>query len=375
MRRPGRLGRAERGEERGARLRRLAVYSDADVLGGAELALGNLLGELTPEVEVTVLGTDRVIVDAIASRRPGSQTLLLPPVRNKRDLGPAAAHLGALRRLRPQVLHANQRTPWSCQYAIAAGLLTPGVRVVSVEHSAIPSPYRRQRWVRRALMRRVGAHVAVGERAARRVEGFVGLPAGSVRTIHNGIPEGAPAEARELAPPPVVGTLTRVDRHKGLDVLVEALRELPHAHGVVVGEGPELEALRELGRSRGLGERLVARGFDPDPRGVLASFDVFVLPSRSESFPLSILEAMLAGRPVVASDVGSVPEAVLDGETGLLVPPGDAAALADALRRLLDDPELRRRMGERGRTIVRERFTAARMARDYERLYAEVLSA
>jgi glycosyltransferase involved in cell wall biosynthesis len=247
------------------------------------------------------------------------------------------------------------------------------VRVVSVEHSAIPSPDPWQRTLRRALMRRVSAHVAVGERAARLVEGYVGLPAGAVRTIHNGVPDAPSGAARTLAPAPVVGTVTRVDRHKGLDVLVEALRELPEAHGVVVGEGPELPALRELARSRGVGERLTMTGFDPDARGVLEGFDVFVLPSLFESFPLSVLEAMLAARPVVASDVGSVAEAVIDGETGLLVPPGDASALVAALRRLLDDPELRRRMGERGRSLARERFTAAGMARDYERLYAEVL--
>ncbi|MFN2617709.1 MAG: glycosyltransferase [Thermoleophilaceae bacterium] len=352
----------------------LAVYSDADVLGGAELALANLLGELAPEIEVTVLGTSAPIVEAIAARRGDCRTTILPGVGDKRDLGPIAAHLRAIRRLRPDVLHANQRSPWSCQYAIAAGLLAPGVRVVSVEHSAIPSQDRWQRRLRRALMRRVAAHVAVGERAARLVEGYVGLPAGAVRTIHNGIPDHGPVPARSLAPAPVVGTITRVDRHKGLDVLLEALRELPQAHAVVVGEGPELAALLERARSSGVGDRLVAPGFDPDPRSALAGFDVFVLPSRFESFPLSILEAMLAGLPVVASEVGSVPEAVREGETGFLVPPGDAAALAGALRRLLDDAELRTQMGERGRALVRERFTAARMARDYERLYSDVLA-
>jgi len=172
----------------------------------------------------------------------------------------------------------------------------------------------------------------------------------------------------------VVGTVTRVDRHKGLEVLVEALRQLPQAHGVVVGEGPELPALRKLAEARGVGERLVTTGFDPEPRAALQGFDVFVLPSRFESLPLSILEAMSAGLPVVASEVGSVPEAVLDGETGLLVPAGDAAALAGAMGRLLDDPDLRRRMGERGQELARERFSAARMARDYERLYARVLA-
>src|SRR4051812_17008604 len=132
MRPGGRLRRRKRGDSTGGGLPwRLGVYSDAEVLGGAEQVLVNLLPELRPEIEVTVIGTDAAIVERISASRPASRTLLVPPVRNKRDLAPIAAHLRALLRLRPQLLHVNQRTPWSCQYAIAAGLLTPGVRVVS----------------------------------------------------------------------------------------------------------------------------------------------------------------------------------------------------------------------------------------------------
>src|SRR5437763_8334591 len=323
MRPGGRLSEQRSGDRPGGGPpRRLVVYTDAELVGGAEQVLVNLLAELRPEIEVTVMGTSSAVVERISAARPGSAMELVPVVRTKRDLGPIAAHLRTLMRLRPNVLHANQRTPWSCQYAIAAGLLVPGAKVVSVEHSAIPSPDRGQRVLRRALMRGVAAHVAVGDRAARRVEHFVGLPPGSVQAIHNGVPDPPPAPTRRLAPAPVVGTVTRVDRHKGLEVLVEALRQLPQAHGVVVGEGPELPALRKLAEARGVGERLVTTGFDPEPRAALQGFDVFVLPSRFESLPLSILEAMSAGLPVVASEVGSVPEAVLDGETGLLVPAG-----------------------------------------------------
>jgi glycosyltransferase involved in cell wall biosynthesis len=96
------------------------------------------------------------------------------------------------------------------------------------------------------------------------------------------------------------------------------------------------------------------------------------VPSRFEGFPLVVPEAMLVGLAIVASDVGSVPEAVHDNETGLLVPPGDAQALADALRRLLADEATRSALGERGRALARERFTAAAMARAFEALYAEV---
>ena len=101
---------------------------------------------------------------------------------------------------------------------------------------------------------------------------------------------------------------------------------------------------------------------------------MLALPSLSESFGISAVEAMLARVPVVATDVGSVSEAVVDGETGMLVPPGDPRALAGALRVLLGDPGLRARIGERGRVLALDRFTPAAMARGYEALYAELLA-
>ena len=99
-----------------------------------------------------------------------------------------------------------------------------------------------------------------------------------------------------------------------------------------------------------------------------------MLPSRYEGLPLAVLDAMLAELPVVAADVGSVREAVEDGSTGLLVPPDDPHALAAALRRVLDDPQLGHALGRRARAVALERFTARAMARRYEALYEELLS-
>ena len=111
-----------------------------------------------------------------------------------------------------------------------------------------------------------------------------------------------------------------------------------------------------------------------EPRRHLSSFTVFCLPSRSESFPLSVVEAMLAGLPVVATAVGSVPEAVRDGDTGFVVPVDDPDALAVAIRRLLEDSELRREMGLEARRLALECFTSERMVAGFERLYQELLA-
>jgi glycosyltransferase involved in cell wall biosynthesis len=347
---------------------RIAVYSDSALFGGAETSLGHLVAELDPGLDVSVLGVDRDVVERLAGRRPGAAAHVLPPVATKRDLGAFAAHVRALRRLRPDVLHANLTTPASCRYALLAATLAPGVRTVAVEQLPYPLEGRLQFRLKRFTSSRLAAHVAVGDQAARDVEGFVGLPPGSVRTIRNGVPD-VPLEP--LPRPfggPTVGSVGRLDRQKGYDVLLRALAELPDAALVLVGDGPERAALE-----RQAAGRVRFAGWQDEPRGHLTTFDVFALSSRFEGFPLGIVEAMLAELPVVATRVGSVPEAVRDGETGLLVPADDPHALAAALRRVLDDAELATSLGRRGRELALERFTAAAMARAFEALYEEIL--
>ena len=246
-------------------------------------------------------------------------------------------------------------------------------RIVAVEHLVLHSPSGFMRWSRRRLAPLYAAHVSVGVQSARLVEAEVGLSPGSVSTIHNGVfeVELPPAPAEPHAP--VLGSLGRLDEQKGYELLVEALAELPEATAVVVGEGPQRAALEARAAALGVSERLRLPGWSDDARGFLPSFDVFVLPSRYEGLPLSIVEAMLAGLPVVATAVGSVAEAVEDGETGFVVPPGNRAALVAALRRLIDDPGLRLALGDAGRARARREFTARAMAARYERLYDEIV--
>ena len=149
---------------------------------------------------------------------------------------------------------------------------------------------------------------------------------------------------------------------------------MPEATLVIVGGGSEQARLEELAREVGVAERLELVGWSDEPRRYLAGFDAFVLPSRQEGFPLAVVEAMLAGVPVVAADVGSVGEAVVDGETGLLAPAGDAQAFAERLRRLLAEPELARQLGENGRGRAQALFTAEAMARAFDALYREILA-
>jgi glycosyltransferase involved in cell wall biosynthesis len=353
---------------------KLVAYTDNVELGGADLSLAHLLARLDPAIDVTVLGVAAPIVERVAEARPSARTRVVPRPASGHDWRSLAAHVAAVRELEPAIVHANLASPWSCQYAIAAASFVRRSRVVAVYQLAVPPLSERQRRAKQLTARLVDRHVGVGERTSREVEALVGLRADSVRTIHNGVPDEPPP--RLLPPPgpgPLIGAIGRIEFQKGFDTLIRALPEIPEATLVLVGEGSERAGLEDLARELGVASRILWTGWSEHSRGYLHSFDVVALPSRFEGFPLALLEALLARSAVVASDVGSVPEAVRDGETGLLVPAEDAGALAAAIRRLLADAELRRRLGENGRSLVLERFTADRMTRAFEALYRELL--
>jgi glycosyltransferase involved in cell wall biosynthesis len=192
--------------------------------------------------------------------------------------------------------------------------------------------------------------------------------------IHNAVDVASFSALDRLRGIPQVISIGRFAFPKDFATLVEALAATQADYrAAFVGEGPLLPEIAVTIRQRGLTERIDLLGNRGDVPGVLASADVFVLSSRSEGFPVSILEAMAAGLPVVATDVGGIAESVIDGETGLLVPPGDPGALAAALDRLLADSALRQRLGAAGRERVRRHFDLAGFRRAHVELYLREL--
>jgi len=353
---------------------RLVAYTDNVELGGADISMAHVLARLESSIEVTVVGVAQAIIERIAAAREGSEMRLVPKPRSGHDLKSLGAHLRTLREIDPDIVHANLASPWSCQYCIAGAGLTRHPRVIAVYQLAVP-PISGAQWrAKRLTARVVDRHVGVGERTSREVEALVGLPADSVLTIHNGVPDRERVASDQPRPGKVVGAIGRLERQKGFDLLIRALAQIDDVTLILVGEGSERRRLEELAREVGVADRVVWEGWSEDARSYLGTFDVLALPSRFEGFPLALLEALLARSAVVAADVGSVPEAIRDGETGLLVPAEDPPALADAIRRLLADADLRRRLGEQGRQLVLEQFTAEHMTRAFERLYDELLS-
>lgn len=182
-----------------------------------------------------------------------------------------------------------------------------------------------------------------------------------------------------LDPGPTIVSVGRLTQEKGHRLLVEAmprvLREVPEARLALCGQGPEEAALRARAGALGVAARVMFAGFAADVRPLLAAADVFAMPSLCEGLGVAALEAMAMGKPVVASDAGGLPEAVADGETGLVVPKGRVEPLAAALAALLSDPGRARQMGEAGRRRALERFdrpvVVGRLAALYQELLAE----
>ena len=354
---------------------RIGFYTDATNWAGAEIVLATLLARLGSHIQATVIGVDSDTVEKLADFRPGSATLVLPRLRGVRDIGGFIRHRREIAALGLDIFHANLAWLPSCREGLLAASSIPGLRVVAVEHLPLDHHGVRTRIIKHITSSRLDAHVAVGEAAARIVKDRALLRPGSVQVIRNGVVDFGPPPERSLAiGPVVVGCLARLDNVKGLDVLLHAIVPLPNVTVVVAGRGPERVSLDQLAARLGVAERVRFLDWTDSPRELLLSFDIFVLPSRAEGFPLSIIEAMLAGLPVVATDVGSVREAVIDGETGTLVCPNDREALTSALRRLVDQPALRRRFGERGRAVAAEQFTVQKMLTAYEDLYEQLMT-
>lgn len=209
------------------------------------------------------------------------------------------------------------------------------------------------------------------------------LPASRLTTIHNGIDPDrfrrrqSRAEARSQLGLPtdalIVGGLGRLDQAKGFEFLVAAAAELraefPRLVVAIAGSGPQREYLEAEAERRGVADRVRFLGFQADVQPVLDALDVFAMPSRCEALPYALLEAMATELPAVAAAVGGIPEVIVPGETGYVVPPRDASALAAALRKLLTDEALRTRTGVAGRERVVRHFHERDMVRKTIELY------
>lgn len=282
-----------------------------------------------------------------------------------------------------QVLHTHNAV--SHYYGVAATLMLPGIAIVNTRHGMGNANYsRRREFLYRMALGRTAAAAIVSDCARRWFVGEGIVPERKAHTIPNGIPVATPGpDAREraleaLALPPgplrigIVGRLMPVKDHATLlGALVHVREAIPDAELVVIGGGDLRAKLEALAASLGLGAAVHFCGDRSNVPSLLPAFDIFALSSRSEGYSIALLEACAAGLPIVATDVGGNGEIVRPEANGLLVPPGDAKALAAALVRMGREPAWRAALGRTGQAWVCANGTVEAMARRYLELYRD----
>jgi glycosyltransferase involved in cell wall biosynthesis len=287
---------------------------------------------------------------------------------------------GVMRRAPFDILHAH--LPHGEVYGEIAMRSFPSRRFVISRHN--DDRFRRwlpMRWVFASSLRRADRIIAISQSLRRFLVEVEKAPANKIEVIPYGLdPESFARDAHPGAfraeigarENPLVGFIGRLTGQKGVDILLRAFalveRRHPTVELILAGDGPERPALSRLAQSLGL-QRVMFLGWRADAADVLADLDLLVVPSRWEGFGLVALEAMAMGIPVVASNASALPEIVAPGQTGLLVSPGDAGELADAITTILSGPKRAAEMGRAGRERVRTEFPVERMAKRTSDLY------
>ena len=359
-----------------ARKPRLLILITLSELGGAQTAVALLFPGLIEQFEVTVAAQGSGPL-RFAAEAAGIRYVELRHVRRQihpwHDARALVELVRLCRQVRPDVVHSHS-SKMGVLGRLAAWVARVPVRVLTV-HGWSFAAYdglagRLFLWIERLMRPLTTAVVCVAEET--REQGLAAQTCDPRRTvvIPNAVDvrsfrraSGGSRKAR------IIG-IGRFAYPKDFTTLLEALaRVRSPCQTVLAGDGPALPAVAAALQKDGLSERVELLGARADIPELLAGSDVFVLSSRSEGFPVSILEAMAAGLPVVATDVGGVAEAVENGETGCLVPAADPEALARALERLVSDADLRRRLGAAGRARALRLFDVPRYRAAYVELY------
>jgi glycosyltransferase involved in cell wall biosynthesis len=344
------------------------------------------------ECEIACPGDSGLVHDALEANIAVHPVPIVGPLHPLRDPLAIVSLAEIIRERRPALVHAHgSKAGLIARMAMLMAGRPPTIVTVhnQVLYGGI-SPL--MRWVyvamERRLARRTARIITVSEALRSEMLESFGLASSLVTTVYNGLDltpflSGSDrAKARERYGIPsgalAIGLAARFAPQKALDVLVEAavpvLEHYPEAYLVLAGSGPLLEFVRTRARTTPVRDRILFPGLETDMPGFLSSLDIYASAAIAEGLGLGTIEAMAAGLPVVSTTAGGTPEVVEDGMTGLLVPPGKAAPMTEALLRLAKDAALRKLMGEAGRVRALDRFTEERMLTRTAEVYREVLA-
>lgn len=353
--------------------RRVTHVLNSTAVGGAEtlvLRLATRLQDLGWEPTVVTLRGEGPLSEAFRAAGIAVTDLAVP------ESDGLLALRRAMRRwldaTRPPLVHTHNVSPLvATALAMRRGHRT---RFVHTKHGRARSRTWRGRLVTRWAARRPDAIIAVSRDAMQRAIEREGFPAARVHLVYNGI-DTSPVAVRSGPWGTRLVTVARLEPIKSLDVMLHAVARLRTAGHeatlTVIGDGTERPALEHLAQALGLATAVTFTGWSSDVGRHLTEADLFVMSSRSEGLSLTLLEAMAAGLPIVATAVGGNPEVIEHGRTGLLVPHGDPTALATAIGEILGDPARAAAMGTAGRQRVMARFSLDAMVEAHLRLYRD----
>ncbi len=338
---------------------------------------------------------------AYVAEQRGVEVVQLPDLHREisplHDLRAAHRLAGLIKHHRPHILHTHTAKAGAVgrTAALLAGEARPPI-VVHTFHGHVlrgyfgPRSSAFFRMLERSLAATTTALVAVSPEVRDDLVALGVAPEEKFTVIRLGVelaervdlsPETRARARRMMGIPDdrfTVGWIGRMTAVKRTGDIVEAMKRLLDqnidACLCLVGDGPDREPTEQLAHDLGIVERCLFLGYQDDVAPYYASFDALILPSANEGTPVSAIEALAAGRPVVATRVGGVPDVIRDGEDGFLVDPGDVDALADRLGRLAANGELAQRMGEAGRARVLERYSVSRLVSDVDDLYRRLLA-
>jgi len=362
---------------------RLLLVADSLDVGGAEWHVVNLASALAEQGHrITLACTVEGVLAPLAEQAGISVRPLLHHLVKRRQSPRYAWKLAKLvRQSQFDLVHAHM---YASALASAYALLGTSIPLVITEHSQANwrSHYacRCSQWSY-SQARHV---IAVSREIRRRLIEQEGVPSDRISVIMNALPPVSeqhksiqpdlPAALRNGL---LVGVAARLQPEKGVAYFLEAaahvLQFLPEVHFLVMGDGPQRKELQAYVEQLGVQEHVHFLGFRLDARAIIGLLDVLVVPSLSEGTPLVTLEAMSAGVPVVASAVGGIPEQVRHQSEGILVPPGDALALGEAVLHLLQNPTWMQQLGEAGRQRALSRFSFTTMLQETENVYRATL--
>ncbi len=368
-------------------MKKILYYCDSSQYGGAEKYLTDLVANLDPDKypAVCVFPKSKSAY-RFRSRLNGKKVYELSRLQIWFGL------IGIIRKEKPDIVHLNMHIPFSCFFAIAASKLTKVRKLFATVHSVVPpaSRFLPMRFVKSflssALLPKIDEFICVSNKSRDEFCSTYGISKDKVDVVYNGLDPGKYniTDVSKISKSSVgikegqivIGTVSRLVKDKGIEYLLEAVAILAKKNDdiccLMIGDGNLRSKLERKAENLGIKDRTIFAGHIDNVISCLLLIDIFVMPSLRETFGLSTLEAMLAGKPVIATDVGGIPELVNNGNTGILVPPKDPDAIGKAVIELLSDNKKRERMGNNAQQRAHELFTLKNMVSGTQKIYDEV---